>query len=84
MLSLLYGMRRRRFWKKREHCVFAFVDLEKAFDMVPREVVGWALRKLGVDEWLVKAVMTMCEKARTMVKTKSRNSEEFEVYVGVH
>ena len=49
-----------------------------------REVVGWALRKLGVEEWLVKAVMTMCEKARTMVKTKSRNSGEFEVYVGVH
>ena len=31
----------------------AFVDLEKAFDRVPREVVWWALRSLGVDEWLV-------------------------------
>jgi len=28
----------------------AFVDLEKAFDRVPREVVWWALRSLGVDE----------------------------------
>ena len=26
----------------------------------------------------------MYEKARTMVKTKHRNSEEFEVKVGVH
>ena len=25
--------------------------LEKAFDRVPREVVWWALRCLGVDEW---------------------------------
>ena len=55
------------------------MDLEKAFDMVPREVVRWALRKLGVEEWLVKAVMTMYEKARTMVKTKHRDSEEFDV-----
>ena len=28
----------------------AFVDLEKAFDCVPRKVIWWALRKLSVDE----------------------------------
>jgi len=33
-------------------CCF-FVDLEKAFDRVPREVISWAMRKLGVKEWLV-------------------------------
>jgi hypothetical protein len=63
---------------------FAFVDLEKAFDRVPRQVVQWALRKLGVEEWLVISVMTMYEKARTMVRSKSVNSEQFEVNVGVH
>jgi len=42
------------------------VDLEKAFDRVPREVISWpreviswAMRKLGVEEWLVSAVMSM-------------------------
>ena len=30
---------------------FGFVDLEKAFDRVPREVISWAMRKLGVEEW---------------------------------
>ena len=42
---------------------FAFVDLEKAFDRVPREVTRWALRNAGVDEWLAKAVMAMYEGA---------------------
>ena len=41
-------------------------------------------RKLEVEEWLMKAVMIMYKKARTMVKTKHGNSEEFEVKVGVH
>ena len=36
----------------------AFVDLEKAFDRVPRKVIWWALRKLGVDEWIVRLVQT--------------------------
>ena len=44
---------------------FAFVDLQKAFDRVSREVTRWALRKAGVEEWLLKAVMAMYEGAQT-------------------
>jgi len=38
---------------------FGFVDLSKAFDRVPREVISWAMRKLGVEERQVSAVMSM-------------------------
>ena len=48
-----------RFLEKKRNLYFAFVDLEKAFDRVPREVVRWAMRKLGVDEWLIRIVMAM-------------------------
>ena len=30
-----------------------FVDLEKVFDGIPRKVIRWVLRKLGVEEWIV-------------------------------
>ena len=32
---------------KKKKLYYAFVDLEKAFDRVPREGVRWALRKLA-------------------------------------
>jgi len=35
------------------------VDLEKAFDRVLREVISWAMRKMGVEERLVLAVMSI-------------------------
>ena len=63
---------------------FGFVDLEKAFDRVPREVISWAMRKLGVEEWLISAVMSMYIGAKTVVRTVYGNSQSFEVKVGMH
>ena len=57
----------------------AFVDLEKAFDRVPRKVIWWALRKLGVDEWIVHLVQGMYSNARSRVRVGEGYSEEFEV-----
>ena len=62
----------------------AFVDLEKAFDQVPRKVIWWALRKLGVEEWIVRLVQGMYANVRSHVCVGEGYSEEFEVKVGVH
>ena len=45
-----------KYLAKNKELWMAFVDLEKAFDRVPREVVWWALRYLGVDEWIVSVI----------------------------
>ena len=60
------------------------MDLQKAFDRVPREVIRWAMRKLGVEEWLIAAVMSMDTGAKTVVRTVYGNSECSEVKVGMH
>ena len=44
---------------KNKKLYFAFVDLEKAFDRVPRKVIWWAMRKLGIEEWIVRFVQAM-------------------------
>ena len=61
----------------------AFIDLEKAFDRVPREVRWWALREVEVEEWLIKVIQSLYEGATTSVKLRSGESLPFEVKVGV-
>jgi len=40
--------------------------------------------KLGVEEWLVLAVMSMYTGAKTVARTVYGNSNGFEVNVGMH
>ena len=61
----------------------AFMDLEKAFDCVPRKVIWWALRKLGVEEWIVRLVQGMYANTRSRVHVGEDFSKEFGVKVGV-
>ena len=68
--------------------VTVFVDLEKAFDRVPREVISWAMRKLGVEEWLVSTISSDVYVYRPVQKQSSEQSmviaKGFEVKVGMH
>jgi len=61
-----------------------FVDLEKAFDRVPRKVIVWALRRKGIPEIMVEAVMALYVNSRTRVEAMTGISEEFIILVGVH
>ena len=47
-----------------------------------REVISWAMRKLGVEEWLVSAVMSMYTGAKTVVRIDYGNTKGFEIKVG--
>ena len=69
---------------KDKRMYMCFVDLEKAFDRVPRRVMEWAMRKKGVPEILVKVVLSLYEGAETKVRVGLGLSEEFSVKVGVH
>ena len=63
----------------------AFVDLEKAFARVPRKVLLWSLRKLGVDEWVIHLVKAMYSNAKpSSVQVNGSSSKPFKVSVSVH
>ena len=60
-----------------------FIDLEKAYDRVPREV--WrCMREKRVSEKYVRLVKNMYDGARTQVRTCVGLTEKFGVTVGLH
>ena len=61
-----------------------FVDLEKAFDQVPRDVIRFVLRRTGVPEYLVNGVMSLYEGCKPAVLVDGELSSSFSVKVGVH
>ena len=69
---------------KEKKLYMCFVDLEKKFDRVPRRVLEQAMRKKGIPEAMVRAMMSLYEGAKTRVRVGLVLSEEFEVKVGLH
>ena len=61
-----------------------FVDLEKAFDRVPRVLIASSLRRKGVVECYVKAVMKIYKEVLSQVIVEGEDSEVFAVRVGIH
>ena len=61
-----------------------FVDLEKAYDRVPRDLVYWCLRRRGVPEKPVRLVEATYRGASTVVRTTHDRTNEFPIKVGLH
>ena len=51
-----------------------FVDMEKAFDRVPRKMMEWVMIKKGLSEVIVPAVMSLYDGAKTRVRVGSAYS----------
>ncbi|CAH2108402.1 unnamed protein product [Euphydryas editha] len=61
-----------------------FIDLEKAYDRVPRKVLLWAMKVKGVPEKYVRLVQAMYDRASTHVRSETGVSGKFNVAVGLH
>ncbi|KAK3558164.1 hypothetical protein QTP86_011860 [Hemibagrus guttatus] len=82
IFALRILMEKYRDGQRELHCVF--VDLEKAYDRVPREELWYCMRKSGVAEKYVRVVQDMYERSRTVVRCAVGQTEEFKVEVGLH
>jgi len=68
---------RKRYW--------TFVDLEKAFDRVHREVLYWSLRRKGISKKLVIIIKSMCDEAvTTVISGRGNNSHPSHHWSSMH
>ena len=70
-------------WEFAQPVHMCFVDLEKAFDRVPRGVLWGVLREYGVRGPLLRAVRSLYDRSRSLVRIAGSKSDLFQVHVGL-
>ena len=73
-----------KFRAKNKKLFFILVDLKKAFDQVPREVICFAFRRKGVPEYLLNEVIFLSKSCKTTISVDGELSSPFFVKVGIH
>ena len=75
-------MERYREQKKDLHLVF--IDLEKTYDKIPRNVMWWALDKHKVPTKYVTLIKNMYNNVVTSVRTNDGNTGYLPIRIGLH
>ena len=73
-----------KFREKQRDLHMVFIDLEKAYDRVPRQEIWRSLRERMVPEKYVRMIQEMYRNAWTRVRSSVGETEGFEVQVGLH
>jgi hypothetical protein len=73
-----------RFREQKKDLHMVFIDLEKAYDRIPRNVMWWALDKHKVPTKYVTLIKDMYNNAMTSVQTNDGNTDYFTTKIGLH
>ncbi|GJY90157.1 retrovirus-related pol polyprotein LINE-1, partial [Tanacetum coccineum] len=73
-----------KYRKRQRDLHIAFLDLEKAYDSVLRELIWKTLVNKGTSRRYIKVIRDMYDGAKTRVRTSIGNTEFFPLDVGLH
>jgi hypothetical protein len=75
-------MERYREQKKDLHIIF--INLEMAYDKVPRNVMWWALQKHKVSSKYITLIKDMYDNVVTSVRKNDKDTNDFLINIGLH
>jgi hypothetical protein len=73
-----------RFREQKKNLHMVFIDLEKAYDKIPRNVIWWVLDKHKVPTKYVTLIKDMYNNAMTSIRTNDGNIDYFPIKIGLH
>jgi len=73
-----------KYQEKEKSLIPIFIELEKAYDRVPREEISCCMRRKGIPKKYVRTVENMYEGATTRIRSSVGLTERISVNVGLH
>ncbi|KAF3626060.1 hypothetical protein FXO37_30537 [Capsicum annuum] len=73
-----------QFWERKKNLHMMFIDLEKTYDRVSREILWRSLKARGVPVAYIKSIRDMYDGSKTHVRIVGGDLEHFPLLIGLH
>ncbi|KAF3613185.1 hypothetical protein FXO38_36393 [Capsicum annuum] len=73
-----------QFWERKKNLHMIFIDLEKTYDRVSREILRRSLKARGIPVAYIKSIQYMYDGSKTHVRMVGGDLEHFPLLIGLH
>ena len=73
-----------RYREKKKDLHMVFIDLEKAYNKIPQNVMWWAVEKHKVPAKYITLIKDMYDNVVTSVRTSDVDTDDFPIKIGLH